>query len=854
MSALEIPGYKIIRTLGVGGQATVYLAIQKGFDREVALKVMSPALAADPSFGERFIREAKIVAKLAHPRIVTVYDVGESGSFYYLSMEYMRGEELKNRIAKGLSHNESLLIIAKLAKALHFAHEKGYIHRDVKSENILFDESDQPILTDFGIAKASNSSTQMTQTGKLIGTPEYMSPEQCRGQKLDGRADLYSLGIILFEMLTKKVPFTGEDSVSICIKHVTQPVPILPKDLSHLQWLISFLLAKSPDDRYQTGEELYQAIEEFVQSGKLTSTKKRSNSKTSISKVVHSSIKRDDFDNESFEINDVHDRDFRINVKPEKKSHIVLMTLSTLMVLSVVTGYILKDRWLMSAQKMIGVNWFQDDQSVGHFNEENINQEKNNGSGAINNKSSGNNKNSTNENEMKKKRSVKNVNEPNAIGDNNTGQNDTVMNDTVMNDRVVNDRVENKKVNNLLKQAKILANYTPHVLVDMRQAVTHLITVKSIAPKNKELILVKNIIVESSLKEALSSADKKLFDNAFQWLILVENIDHENIALEPSRIKVTSLKIASEQEQKNRVEKAGLLIEYIKKAKKALKNGYLSTPVKNNALYFYTKASEISANDSRIKNGLLKIEQRYLDLISKAIDTNEFANASRYIEKLKSNTYFNADLSAIERRYKKQKKSYDIELEEIKRKEQLAEQKKNTERQRKIKLDNPIIQMQLQSNLNIADDLFQQGHLVEPIGNNALEKFNSALKIDALDERAINGIQRIESAIITNIKVALSNELIDIANLWISKLLKFNSRHQKIKPFQNKVIKLQERLMKEKTVKANELVDQEMVNEKIVTGKAIEDKTIEDKTIEDKTVNEKPLQNKATSSDLELEI
>ncbi|MDQ7050530.1 MAG: serine/threonine-protein kinase [Enterobacterales bacterium] len=195
--SLEIPGYKILKTLGIGGQATVYLAIQKGFDREVALKVMSPALAADPSFGERFIREAKIVAQLSHDRIVTVYDVGKSDNFYYLAMEYMRGEELKSKISQGLKAKDALQIIAKLAKALHFAHQKGYIHRDVKSENILFNDDDQPVLTDFGIAKASNSSTQMTQTGKLIGTPEYMSPEQCRGKDLDGRSDLYSLGIIL---------------------------------------------------------------------------------------------------------------------------------------------------------------------------------------------------------------------------------------------------------------------------------------------------------------------------------------------------------------------------------------------------------------------------------------------------------------------------------------------------------------------------------------------------------------------------------------------------------------------------------------------------------------------------------
>ncbi|NVJ60063.1 MAG: protein kinase [Gammaproteobacteria bacterium] len=264
MSSINIPGYKIIKTLGVGGQATVYLAIQQGFDREIALKVMSPALAADPSFGERFLREAKIVAKLRHTSIVTVYDVGEHDGFYYLAMEYLPETDLRTRIEGGLKAKDALQIIQSIGKALHFAHKQGYIHRDVKSENILFRSLDEPVLTDFGIAKASNSSTQMTQQGKLIGTPQYMSPEQCRGRALDGRSDIYSLGIIFYEMLTQSVPFEGEDSVAVCLQHVTKPIPRLPARQQHYQWLLDRMLAKEPEDRFHDAEKMAKEIERFV--------------------------------------------------------------------------------------------------------------------------------------------------------------------------------------------------------------------------------------------------------------------------------------------------------------------------------------------------------------------------------------------------------------------------------------------------------------------------------------------------------------------------------------------------------------------------------------------------------------
>ena len=260
---IAIPGYTIERQIGRGGMASVYLAIQDSMEREVAVKVMSPALgASDPSFSARFIREAKIVAKMSHPHINAVFDVGVAGNHHYFSMEYVTGGDLKAKIRKGLAPKDALSILHQIASALAYAHGKGYIHRDVKPENVLFRENGTALLTDFGIAKTNDeAATQMTATGAIIGTPHYMSPEQAMGRPLDKRSDLYSLGIMLFEMLTGKLPYTGESAISIGIKHLKDPIPQLPPPAHVYQPLLNKFLAKEAKDRFQSGEEVMTAIE-----------------------------------------------------------------------------------------------------------------------------------------------------------------------------------------------------------------------------------------------------------------------------------------------------------------------------------------------------------------------------------------------------------------------------------------------------------------------------------------------------------------------------------------------------------------------------------------------------------------
>lgn len=266
---MKIPGYTLKRKLGQGGMAAVYLAEQESFGREVALKVMVPQLAKEAGFAERFQREARTVAQLAHPHIITVHDVGTLQQFHYIAMEYHTGGDLTHRMREGITAFEALRITREIADALDFAHGRGIVHRDIKPDNVLFRaHNGAAILTDFGIAKSLNTDTNLTQVGSTVGTPKYMSPEQARGQVQDGRSDLYSLGVMLFEMLTGAPPFKAEDPVALAIKHCQEPPPPLTGELTRYQPLLDRLLAKEAKSRYATGAELMAAIDALTKPGK----------------------------------------------------------------------------------------------------------------------------------------------------------------------------------------------------------------------------------------------------------------------------------------------------------------------------------------------------------------------------------------------------------------------------------------------------------------------------------------------------------------------------------------------------------------------------------------------------------
>lgn len=259
---LQIPGFKIRRLLGAGGMAKVYLADQESLDREVALKVMATELVAgDESFCQRFLKEGQIIAKLHHKNIITIHDIGCTvDKIYYMAMEYCPGGTLKERIKQGISVHEAIRVVRQVAAALGYAHEKGFVHRDIKPANVLFGDDMEAVLSDFGIAKTMDARTQLTQSGLAIGTPEYMSPEQATGRKLGGGSDLYSLGVVLYEMLLGVKPFISTDAVSAAVMHVQKPIPLLPSEFAGLQHIIDGLMAKQVDERIPSAANLIEEL------------------------------------------------------------------------------------------------------------------------------------------------------------------------------------------------------------------------------------------------------------------------------------------------------------------------------------------------------------------------------------------------------------------------------------------------------------------------------------------------------------------------------------------------------------------------------------------------------------------
>ncbi|MBV6450763.1 MAG: Serine/threonine-protein kinase PknD [Anaerolineales bacterium] len=263
--------YEIKSELGRGGMATVYRGYDSRFEREVAVKILPPELLhADPQFRARFQREAKIIAQLEHPSIVPVYDVGETEDtkLPYFVMKYMNGGSLSERIKKGImSVAEAARILEQIAPGLDEAHSRGFIHRDLKPSNILFDSRGTPYISDFGIAKISQGTGTMTGSG-IIGTPAYMAPEQATGDSVDGRADIYALGIILFEMLTGKQPYEADTPMAVAIKHVTDPVPRIltfnPNLPPDMDLIIQKAMAKDRNDRFNTAVEMVQTLKEIA--------------------------------------------------------------------------------------------------------------------------------------------------------------------------------------------------------------------------------------------------------------------------------------------------------------------------------------------------------------------------------------------------------------------------------------------------------------------------------------------------------------------------------------------------------------------------------------------------------------
>ncbi len=272
MQSEKIGHYEIKSELGRGGMATVYRGYDPRFEREVAVKVLPPEmLHADPNFRLRFQREAKIIAKLEHPSIVPVYDVGEENNQPYFVMRYMSGGSLAERIKKSVyTVDEAARLLEQIAPGLDEAHAKGIVHRDLKPSNILFAGNEIPCISDFGIAKLSQGESGNVTGSAIIGTPAYMSPEQAAGNEVDNRTDIYALGIILYEMLTGRQPYHSETPMGLALKHITEPVPSIlearPDLPAWMEEIISTSMAKNPADRYQTAQEMVDALDQHLSS------------------------------------------------------------------------------------------------------------------------------------------------------------------------------------------------------------------------------------------------------------------------------------------------------------------------------------------------------------------------------------------------------------------------------------------------------------------------------------------------------------------------------------------------------------------------------------------------------------
>jgi tetratricopeptide (TPR) repeat protein/predicted Ser/Thr protein kinase len=261
--------YRITRQLGVGGMATVWKAYHPALDRYVAIKVLHPSFKEDPQFTARFQREARIVAKLTHPHIVPIYDFSEHEGMSYLVMRYIDGHTLKAMLKEGpLELHEVLQILEPAGRALAYAHDQGVLHRDIKPSNFILTPEREVFLTDFGLARMAETTDSTLSRDMLVGTPQYISPEQARGERLDARTDIYSLGVVLFEMLTGKVPYDADTPYAVIHDHIFSPLPLptefkadIPEDVEKV---VLKALAKDRDDRFESVREMVAALEETL--------------------------------------------------------------------------------------------------------------------------------------------------------------------------------------------------------------------------------------------------------------------------------------------------------------------------------------------------------------------------------------------------------------------------------------------------------------------------------------------------------------------------------------------------------------------------------------------------------------
>jgi serine/threonine protein kinase len=268
----KIGQYKILEEIGRGGMATVYRAHQSSINRDVAIKILPSQFARDPNFKKRFRREARAIAALEHVHILPLHDFGTENGYTYMAMRYIKGGTLSNLMGKKLPYDRIVQLIGDIAKALDYAHSQGVIHRDIKPSNILIDNQGEALLTDFGIAKIVTDlpgGTRITTTGHVLGTPEYIAPEQAETGDIDGRSDIYSLGVVMYELLTGRPPYEAKTPLAIVLMHINDEPPPSPRSVKpdipeQLEKVVLKAMAKDPKDRFQTAGKMEQALKKAL--------------------------------------------------------------------------------------------------------------------------------------------------------------------------------------------------------------------------------------------------------------------------------------------------------------------------------------------------------------------------------------------------------------------------------------------------------------------------------------------------------------------------------------------------------------------------------------------------------------
>ncbi|MBA2237878.1 MAG: serine/threonine protein kinase, partial [Lysobacter sp.] len=261
----QIKGYRLLRVINHGGMSIVYLGEQLALSREVAIKVMQPQALSDEVSRRRFENEVRTIARLEHPHVVRIYELGRTsdGLPYYTMPHLARGHLGLRSFKKAdgeVDEKQVVAILRTLLSALEYAHSRGVVHRDVKAENVLFDDTEQPLLADFGIALRRGFGPRVTAAGLAVGSTAYMAPEQARGEDVDGRADLYSLGVLAWEMVTGELPFRAADALSMAVMHAQDPVPRLAPEFRHWQRFMNRALAKLPAERFQDVPQMRSAL------------------------------------------------------------------------------------------------------------------------------------------------------------------------------------------------------------------------------------------------------------------------------------------------------------------------------------------------------------------------------------------------------------------------------------------------------------------------------------------------------------------------------------------------------------------------------------------------------------------